>query len=67
MAQRKNVKLVKIRIVGKYGTFKLTKYINVCFLVQFYFLLWNTENNKLPMQWCLTGSLYIAYPVGKGL
>lgn len=57
----KSVKLVKIRAVGKHWIFNLTKYANMCFLVQFYFLLWNT------VQWSLTGNLYIAYPVGKGL
>lgn len=62
---RKNVKWIKT--VGKYWTFNLTKYVNVCFLVEFYFLLWNTENNKLPVQWCQIGNLYIGCPVGKGL
>lgn len=65
--ERKNLKLVKIRTIGKYWTFNLTKYVNVCFLVLLYFLLWNTENYKLPVQWSLTGNLYVAYPVGQGL
>lgn len=68
MSQRKKeCETSKNKDRWKIWMFNLIKYVNVCFLVQLYFLLWNTENNKLPVQWSLTGNLYIAYPLGKGL
>lgn len=65
--ERKNVKLVKIRTVEKYEHLTSQNMLMYVFLCSFVFFCGIQRIINFQCNDLLTGNIYIAYPVGKGL